>query len=73
VGSVGAHDFRNRFGWYMERSAAGEQFLVTRRGKPYVRLLPATDQLALHSGGPSSGSAEPQRDDQPSERSSTIE
>jgi prevent-host-death family protein len=53
---VGAHDFRNRFGWYMERSAAGEEFLVTRRGKPYVRLLSARDQLALESstqnGGP---------------------
>jgi prevent-host-death family protein len=52
---VGAHDFRNRFGWYMERAAAGEEFLVTRRGKPYVRLLPARDQLDLeataHSGG----------------------
>jgi prevent-host-death family protein len=39
---VGAHEFRNRFGWYMERAAAGEEFLVTRRGKPYVRLVPAT-------------------------------
>jgi prevent-host-death family protein len=39
---VGAHEFRNRFGWYMERAAAGEEFLVTRRGKPKVRLIPAT-------------------------------
>jgi len=31
----------------MERAAAGEEFFVTRRGKPYVRLLPARDQLAL--------------------------
>jgi len=23
--------------------------MVTRRGKPYVRLVPATDQLALES------------------------
>ena len=38
---VGAHEFRNRFGWYMERAAAGEKFLVTRRGKPKVRLVPA--------------------------------
>jgi antitoxin (DNA-binding transcriptional repressor) of toxin-antitoxin stability system len=28
----------------MERSAAGEEFLVERRGKPYVQLTPA--QLA---------------------------
>jgi prevent-host-death family protein len=38
---VGAHEFRNRFGWYMERASAGEEFLVTRRGKPKVRLVPA--------------------------------
>ena len=43
---VRANEFRRRFGWFMERSAAGEEFLVTRRGKPYVRLLPARDQLA---------------------------
>jgi prevent-host-death family protein len=53
---VGAHDFRNRFGWYMERAAAGEEFFVTRRGKPYVRLLPAREQLDLnaeaHNGAP---------------------
>ena len=35
---IGAHEFRNRFGWYMERAAAGEHFLVTRRGRPYVRI-----------------------------------
>jgi len=40
----------------MERAAAGEEFFVTRRGKPYVRLLPARGQLALdgdaQNGGP---------------------
>ena len=39
--TVGAHEFRNRFGWYMERAAAGERFLVTRRGHRRVRLVPA--------------------------------
>ena len=39
--SVGAHEFRNHFGWYMERAAAGEEIAVTRRGKPYVRLVAA--------------------------------
>lgn len=43
--SVGAHDFRNRFGWYMERARAGEEFLVTRRSKPYVRLVSAESPL----------------------------
>jgi prevent-host-death family protein len=37
---VGAHEFRNRFGQFMERASRGETFHVTRRGKPYVRLGP---------------------------------
>ena len=45
--SVGANEFRNRFGWYMERAAAGEEFHVERRGRPYVRLTGASRQLAL--------------------------
>jgi prevent-host-death family protein len=44
---IGAHEFRNRFGWYMERAAAGELIVVTRRGKPHLRLSPARSQLAL--------------------------
>jgi PD-(D/E)XK endonuclease len=36
-----AHDFRNRFGWYFQRAAQGETFLITRRGKPYANLGPA--------------------------------
>jgi prevent-host-death family protein len=44
---VGAHQFRNHFGWYMERASAGERFLVTRRGKPCVRLVPAHAQLPI--------------------------
>jgi prevent-host-death family protein len=43
---VGAHEFRNHFGWYMERAAAGEEILVTRRGRPYARLVPPHLQLA---------------------------
>ncbi len=35
---VGAHEFRNHFGWYLERAASGEEIAVTRRGKPYVHL-----------------------------------
>ena len=38
---VGAHEFRNHFGYYMERAAAGTEILVRRRGKPYARLGPA--------------------------------
>jgi prevent-host-death family protein len=36
---VGAHELRNRFGWYLERAAAGEEIRVTRRGRPSVRLI----------------------------------
>ena len=36
--TVGAHEFRNRFGWYLERAAAGETIRVTRHGKPHVEL-----------------------------------
>lgn len=38
---VGAHEFRNHFGYYAERAAAGTEILVSRRGKPHVRLGPA--------------------------------
>jgi prevent-host-death family protein len=31
----------------MQRAAAGERFLITRRGKPYVRLTPADEQTQL--------------------------
>ena len=33
---VGAHEFRNHFGHYLERAAAGEEVRVSRRGRPYV-------------------------------------
>jgi prevent-host-death family protein len=43
---VGAHQFRNHFGWYMQRAHAGEEILITRRGRPYARLGPPHPQLA---------------------------
>jgi prevent-host-death family protein len=42
---LGAYEYRQKFGWYMERAAAGESFLITRRGKPYARLSPPHEQL----------------------------
>jgi antitoxin (DNA-binding transcriptional repressor) of toxin-antitoxin stability system len=30
----------------MERAAAGDSFLITRRGKPYARLSPPFEQSA---------------------------
>jgi prevent-host-death family protein len=38
---VGAHEFRNHFGLYMERAAAGTEILIRRRGRPYARIGPA--------------------------------
>jgi len=37
---VGCHEFRNHFGFYLERAAAGDEIHVTRRGRPYARLAP---------------------------------
>ena len=45
--AIGAEELRNRLGWYMERAAAGEEFHVERRGRPYVRLTGAAPQLRL--------------------------
>lgn len=40
ISEVGAHKFRNHFGYYMEQAAAGTEILIRRRGKPYARLGP---------------------------------
>ncbi len=41
VHRTGAHQFRNHFGYYLERAAGGDEVHVARRGKPYARLMPA--------------------------------
>ena len=56
---LGAHEYRNHFGWYMERAAAGESFLITRRGKPYARLTPPHYQLEIPAESPEPDAAEP--------------
>ena len=38
---VGAHEFRNHFGYYMEQATSGAEILIRRRGRPYARLGPA--------------------------------
>jgi prevent-host-death family protein len=45
VESVGAHQFRNHFGYYMEQAAQGTEVLVSKRGRPFVRLLGAGDAV----------------------------
>jgi prevent-host-death family protein len=36
--SVGAHEFRNRFGYYLEQAAGGAEIAISRHGRPYARL-----------------------------------
>ena len=40
---VGSNPFRDRFGYWMERVAGGEEVLITHRGKPRMHLVPAAD------------------------------
>ncbi len=40
--AVGSNPFRDRLGYWMERVAAGEEVLVTFRGRPRIRLSPAS-------------------------------
>jgi prevent-host-death family protein len=49
---VGAHRFRNHFGYWMERAAAGDEILITRRGRRYARLGPPDPQLATTDTAP---------------------
>jgi prevent-host-death family protein len=60
---VGAHQFRNHFGYWMERAAAGDEILITRRGRRYARLGPPDPQLATTDTAPAeepaAGPAEP--------------
>jgi prevent-host-death family protein len=38
---VGAHEFRNRFGFYLECAASGAEVSISRHGRPFARLVPA--------------------------------
>ena len=42
---VGAHEFRNHFGYYMELAAGGAEVNVSRRGRPYVCLRGAASDF----------------------------
>jgi prevent-host-death family protein len=42
---VGCNEFRNHFGLYLERAAAGDEIRISRHGRPYARLVPAQPQL----------------------------
>jgi prevent-host-death family protein len=44
---VGANQFRNHFGYYLEKAGEGHEVLVSRRGRPYVRVSPVEPRLEL--------------------------
>ena len=44
--TVGSNPFRDRLGYWMERVAAGEEVIITHRGRPRIRLSPAAAQPA---------------------------
>ena len=50
VVEIGAHEFRERFGYWMDRAAAGAELVVTRHGKPTVRLTAAGLRTRADSG-----------------------
>jgi prevent-host-death family protein len=47
---VAANPFRAHFGYWMQRAAAGEEIVITRRGKRFARLGPADPPLPLDEG-----------------------
>jgi prevent-host-death family protein len=49
VETVGAHQFRNHFGYYMEQAAQGTEVVVSKRGRPFARLLGADGREPLDS------------------------
>ena len=42
---VGCNEFRNHFGYYLERAADGHEILVSRRGRPYACMIPVEPRL----------------------------
>src|SRR3954463_2158167 len=56
VEEVGAHEFRNHFGYFMEQAARGTEVLVSKRGRPFVRMLgtqgPAAEVTPAKSEAP---------------------
>jgi antitoxin (DNA-binding transcriptional repressor) of toxin-antitoxin stability system len=44
---IGAHEFRERFGCWIERAAQGDAIAVTRGGKPFVSVTASAPQLEV--------------------------
>jgi len=50
--SVGADSCRDAFGSWLDRVATGQDVVVTRRGKPMVRLTAAAPAMQLQPTAP---------------------
>ncbi len=51
---VGSNPFRDRLGYWMDRVAAGDEVVITRRGRPRIRLSPAGAPTAKETAAPTS-------------------
>jgi prevent-host-death family protein len=47
--NVASNPFRDRLGYWMDRVAAGDEIVITRHGKPRIRLSPAAPQPGVAS------------------------
>jgi antitoxin (DNA-binding transcriptional repressor) of toxin-antitoxin stability system len=47
--TVGAEEFGYAYARFLQRAAAGESFLVTRRGRPMARISPPDTSCAANS------------------------
>jgi prevent-host-death family protein len=43
---VGSREFKNRAGTYMDQAHKGNALLVTKRGKPLVKVVPPDPEIA---------------------------
>jgi prevent-host-death family protein len=59
--TIGSNEFRNRFGYYLERAAAGAEISITRHGKPFARLSPPDSLFEAAAAGASSDSSNHRR------------
>jgi prevent-host-death family protein len=58
VATVSVYNARAEFSRLIERALAGEEIVITRRGKPAVRLVPVEDALQPRKPGALKGKLE---------------
>ncbi len=45
--TIGANQFRDKLGYWMDRVAAGDEVMITRHRKPRIRLSPAAGEVLV--------------------------